>query len=119
MADIISVKFRIVTNQKKREIKLELIKAINDDDEIEWTLKFILGEKEKAADKEFVEILSLEVFINPDLNAKAEATRKKGLTTKQSSQAEIAGDFAKALAEGEFDDKKPVEKQTEKIIGVR
>jgi hypothetical protein len=118
MAEIISVKFKIITNKKRREIKLELTKSTNDDDQIEWSLNFVLGEKEKAEDKDFVEIISFSVMINPELNAKAEATRVKGLTKKQSSQAVLTGEFAKAAADGEVG-QESVDIQAVKIIGSR
>ena len=77
-----------------RKIVIGLDKICNDDDTAEWKLHFELQERTEAG-REFRNVVKLDVDINKEDHAAAEATAKHGLDQNQRSQAAVAADTAK------------------------
>ena len=88
-----------VNPSKLRKIVFDLDKICNDDDTVEWKLHFDLQERSDPSDS-FLSLVKLDVDINKENHALAEATAKNGLDADQRSQAAVAGDTAKAFLEG-------------------
>jgi hypothetical protein len=117
MADI-WVQFKVTTNKGLRQIVIELEKVTQDSGKSEWSMTFILGEKDKKSDPKFEELISVKVKIKPTNAAKANPTANKGLNDAQTAQALVAGDAAKLLSEGELS-VKAVRVEAERVISVR
>jgi hypothetical protein len=94
----ISVSLEVNPN-KLRKIVFDLDKICNDDDTVEWKLHFDLQERSDP-NEDFLSLVKLDVDINKQNHLLAEATAKHGLDEDQRSQAEIAGDTAKAVLAG-------------------
>jgi len=82
-----------------RKIIFDLDKICNDDDTVEWKLHFDLQERSDPSGT-FRSLVKLDVDINKENHALAEATAKNGMDEDQRSQAAVAGDTAKAFKEG-------------------
>ena len=78
---------------------LGLDKICNDDDTVEWKLHFDLQERSDP-NENLLSLVKLDVNINEENHALAEATARYGLDAAQYSQAAVAGATAKAFTEG-------------------
>lgn len=81
-----------------RVVILELDKTCHLNNTAEWRLHFELQEPDSAGT--MVSIVKLDVDINKEDHAAAEATASQGLDANQRAQAAIAADTAKAVAAG-------------------
>ncbi|MBI1763330.1 MAG: hypothetical protein HYR56_18045 [Acidobacteria bacterium] len=101
----LSVDLMVVTQDQLRKINIGLSKNPLPDDTVEWKMTFKLEERKKTTDA-FAEVVTLNVDIQVEHHAKAEATAKKGLDDAQTSKALIAADTAKANKEGKVSTKR-------------
>ena len=88
-----------VNPSELRKIVFDLDKSCNNDGTVEWRLHFDLQERKNATD-EFLSLVKLDVDINNENHALAEATAQHGLDEDQRAQAHVAADTAKALHDG-------------------
>ena len=83
-----------------RKIIFDLDKSCNNDGTVEWKLHFDLQERKTSSDS-FLSLVKLDVDINDENHAQAEATAKNGLDEDQRAQAQVAADTAKATLTGD------------------
>ena len=88
-----------VNPSSDRKIVLQLDKICNSDDSAEWKLHFDLQEKDASGN--MTSIIKLDVDINKEHHALAQATADHGLDADQRAQVAIAGDTAKAASQGQ------------------
>jgi hypothetical protein len=112
-----SVELLVVTPNQLRKIDFKLSKAFKTDDSVEWTLEFVLNERKKTTDP-FVEMVKLNVKVNPAQHAKAEETAKKGLDDAQTAAAIAASDTAKLFTEGKVS-KATAQADARRVVAVR
>ena len=83
-----------------RRIIFGLDKLCNNDGTSEWKLHFELLERIDPT-KDFRDVVKLDVDVNNQHAALAEATAANGLDVNQRGQAAIAGATAKAVTQGQ------------------
>jgi hypothetical protein len=83
-----------------RKIVFDLDKICNDDDTVEWKLHFDLQVRSDP-NGTFRSLVKLDVDINKENHALAEATARHGMDEDQRSQAAVAGDTAEAFKKGQ------------------
>ena len=100
-----------------RKIIFDLDKLCNNDGSEEWKLHFDLQERADTT-QDFASLVKLDVDINNENHALAEATAQHGLDADQRAQAHVAGDTAKATLTGgaTLDDAK---QDAQDVIAVR
>lgn len=108
----IKVSFELNTPDGRRRVQFGLQKDYTGTDII-WRIHFQLWERSSRANTYVDPIVSLDVQVNPQLNARAEKATK-GLTPSQTAHATgPAADAAKAAVEGQL----PLEVAQDQIQG--
>jgi hypothetical protein len=95
-----SVDLEVVTPDQTKKVIFGLERTCNADNTESWTIHFELDEAPNAG-APFVEVVKLDIKVNPENNAAASAASQAGFTPSQSAQALAAGDTAKAFKRGE------------------
>lgn len=94
----ISIALQVDPPAENTEISFQLDKICNADDSVEWKLHFELDQK--AADGSLAPIIKLDIDINHEDAATAQATANHGLDDNQRAQADIAAQTALAVQSG-------------------
>ena len=98
----IKVKFTLESKNRLRRVVFGLEKDSEGDDVV-WTIEFRLFEREKKADEFGDPLVTLEVEVDQQLNARDEVAAKTGLTPGQAAHAiGTAAEDAKAAQAGEI-----------------
>lgn len=112
----LSVSLDVAPPSGDTEVSLQLNKVCNPDDTAEWSLHFQLKMKDDTG--KLTPVVTLDVDINHQDHAAAQATANNGLDPNQRAQADVAGQTALLNAQGAAT-QSDVQQQTAAIITSR
>jgi hypothetical protein len=113
----ISVTFKIVTPDQLRKITFTLSR-VEDATHDSWSIMFELDERTDTT-KDFQLVIQLQVDVDHNDDANADATAKNGLDSDQHAQALVAADVAKAAKKGDGPTIDDANDEAANIISVR